>query len=58
MRIALRNSHIWKGELTGGASVFHGSPQVDGGGRGTYVSIGGFHPDYMPPGTKIFVPHA
>ena len=56
MRIALRNSHVWKGELTGGASVFHGSPQVDGGSRGTYVSIGGFHPDYVPPGTKIFVP--
>jgi hypothetical protein len=56
VRIALRNSHVWKGELTGGASVFHGSPQVDGGGRGTYVSIGGFHPDYVPPGTKIFVP--
>ncbi len=56
VRIALRNSHIWKGELTGGASVFHGSPQMDGAGRGTYVSIGGFHPDYVPPGTKIFVP--
>ena len=36
--------------------MFHGSPQVDGGGRGTYISIGGFHPDYVPPGTKIFVP--
>ena len=56
VRIALRNSHVWKGELTGGASLFHGSPQVDGGARGTYVSIGGFHPDYVPPGTKIFVP--
>ncbi len=56
VRIALRNSHIWQGELTGGASLFHGSPQVDGGERGTYVTIGGFHPDYVPPGTKIFVP--
>ncbi len=56
VRIALRNSRIWAGELTGGASIFHGSPQVDGGGRGTYISIGGFHPDYVPPGTKIFVP--
>lgn len=56
VRIALRNSHVWKGELTGGASLFHGSPQVDGGNRGTYVTIGGFHPSYTPPGTKIFVP--
>src|SRR6266496_714907 len=56
IRIALRNSRIWAAELTGGASIFHGSPQVDGGNRGTYISIGGFHPDYVPPGTKIFVP--
>jgi hypothetical protein len=56
LRIVLRNSRIWSGELTGGASLFHGSPQTDGGNRGTYISIGGFHPDYVPPGTKIFVP--
>lgn len=56
LRIVLRNSRIWAGELTGGASLFHGSPQADGGNRGTYISIGGFHPDYVPPGTKIFVP--
>src|SRR4029077_999781 len=56
LRIALRNSRIWAGELTGGASLFHGSPETDGTHRGTYISIGGFHPDYVPPGTKIFVP--
>jgi hypothetical protein len=56
LRIALRNSRIWGGELTGGASLFHGSPETDGTNRGTYISIGGFHPDYVPPGTKIFVP--
>lgn len=56
LRIALRNSRVWAGELTGGASLFHGAPQTDGQERGTYISIGGFHPDYVPPGTKIFVP--
>jgi hypothetical protein len=56
LRITLRNSRIWEGELTGGLSIFHGSPEVDGTRRGTYVSIGGFHPDYVPPGTKIYVP--
>jgi hypothetical protein len=42
--------------LTGGISIFHGSPEIEGTGRGTYVSIGGFHPDYVPPGPKIYVP--
>ena len=56
LRIMLRNSRVWAGELTGGASLFHGSPQTDGQERGTYISVGGFHPDYVPPGTKIFVP--
>src|SRR5262249_24991829 len=56
LRITLRNSRIWEAELTGGASIFHGSPEVDGTRRGTYISIGGFHPDYVPPGTKIYVP--
>ena len=56
LRITLRNSRIWAAELTGGASVFHGSPEVEGTRRGTYISIGGFHPDYVPPGTKIYVP--
>ena len=56
VRIALRNSRVWAGELTGGASLFHGSPQTDGQNRGTYISVGGFHPDYVPPGTRIFVP--
>ncbi|MFZ4573785.1 MAG: DUF6603 domain-containing protein, partial [Phycisphaerales bacterium] len=56
VRIMLRNSRVWAGELTGGASLFHGSPQTDGQHRGTYISVGGFHPDYVPPGTKIFVP--
>src|SRR5262245_61063215 len=55
-RIQLRNSRIWAGELTGGASLFHGSPETDSTRRGTYISIGGFHPDYVPPGNKIFVP--
>ena len=41
------------GRATGGASLFHGSPQADGGNRGIYILIGGFHPDYVPPGTKI-----
>src|SRR5262245_4363056 len=56
LRIALRNSRIWSAELTGGASLFYGSPETDGGRKGTYISVGGFHPDYVPPGNKIFVP--
>ena len=57
LRIALRNSRVWvAGELTGGASLFHGAPEADDGEHGTYIAIGGFHPDYVPPGTKIFVP--
>lgn len=56
LRIALRNSRIWAAELTGEASLFHGSPESDGSRRGTYISVGGFHPDYVPPGNKIYVP--
>lgn len=56
MQIALRNSRVFTGELTGGATIFHGSPEVDGQHRGTYITVGGFHPDYVPPGDKIAVP--
>ena len=56
VQILLRNSRLFAGELTGGASIFHGSPQTDGQNRGTYISVGGFHPDYVPPGTRIIVP--
>lgn len=55
LRVLLRNSRVWGGELTGGASVFHGAPQGDAQAAGNYVSVGGFHPDYTPPPT-LFVP--
>jgi hypothetical protein len=56
LQIALRNSRVFSGELTGGATIFHGSPETDGQHRGTYITVGGFHPDYVPPGDKITVP--
>jgi hypothetical protein len=55
LRIALRNSRVWSGELTGGASIFRGSPQNDGANAGTYISVGGFHPAWTPP-PGLFVP--
>jgi hypothetical protein len=55
LRIQLNNSRIWGGELSGGASIFHSPKRIDLPVHGTYVSVGGFHPDYTPP-PSIYVP--
>jgi hypothetical protein len=55
LRIQLNNSRIWGGELTGGASIYHGPKRSDVPINGTYVSVGGFHPDYTPP-ASLYVP--
>ncbi len=49
LRIQLNNSRIWGGELTGGVGIFYGPKRSDAPIQGTYVSVGGFHPDYQPP---------
>ncbi len=44
----LRNSHLCGGDLNGGLVVFHGDPDPDDAdrSRGTFVSVGGYHPSY------------
>jgi hypothetical protein len=55
LRIQLNNSRIWGGELSGGATIFHSPKRSDLPIHGTYVSVGGFHPDYTPP-SSLYVP--
>ncbi len=55
VRIALRNSHLWGGELTGEAMLFYGAPQRPGDSRAFFMSVGGFNPSYVP-GPRLFVP--
>ncbi len=55
VRIALRNSRLWSAELTGEAMVFYGAPERLGDSRAFFLSIGGFHPSYVP-GPRLFVP--
>lgn len=58
LRIVLRNSKLWGGELTGEAMIFRGDPDHDDGRdqRVTLISIGGFHPAYTMPGAALRVP--
>lgn len=44
----LRNSRLCGGDLVGGLVVFHGDPDPndDDSSRGTFFSIGGYHPSY------------
>jgi hypothetical protein len=44
----LRNSRLCGGDLVGGLVVFHGDPDPDDTdrSRGTFVSVGGYHPSY------------
>jgi hypothetical protein len=58
MRIVLRNSRVWGGELTGEALVFKGDPdRTDGLDQTcTIFSAGGFHPAYNLPGAALRVP--
>jgi hypothetical protein len=55
LRIQLNNSRIWGGELTGGVGIFYGPKRSDVPIQGTYISVGGFHPDYQPP-SGLYVP--
>jgi hypothetical protein len=55
LRIQLNNSRCWGGELSGGATIFHSPKRSDLPIHGTYVSVGGFHPDYTPP-SSLYVP--
>ena len=55
LRIQLNNSRIWGGELTGGAGIYYGPKRTGVAIQGTYVSVGGFHPDYKPP-DSLYVP--
>lgn len=55
LRIQLNNSRIWGGELTGGVGIYYGPKRSDVPIQGTYVSAGGFHPDYHPP-ASLYVP--
>jgi hypothetical protein len=55
LRIQLNNSRIWGGELTGGVGIYYGPKRNDVAVQGTYVSVGGFHPDYQPP-PSLYVP--
>jgi hypothetical protein len=54
LRIQLNNSRIWGGELTGGVEIYYGPNRTGVAIQGTYVSVGGFHPDYKPP--SLYVP--
>ena len=55
LRIQLNNSRIWGGELTGGVGIYYGPNRTGVAIQGTYVSVGGFHPDYKPP-PSLYVP--
>lgn len=55
VRIALRNSRLWSAELTGEAMVFYGAPDQASHCRAFFLSVGGFHPSYVP-GPNLFVP--
>lgn len=58
MRIVLRNSRCWGGELTGEAMMFKGDPDREDGQDQTCTifSVGGFHPAYSVPGAALRVP--
>jgi uncharacterized protein DUF6603 len=58
LRIVLRNSKLFGGELTGEASAFYGDPDLeDGNDSHTWlVSFGGFNPRYQVPGGRVYVP--
>lgn len=57
LRLTLASSKLWGGELTGEALAFHGDPDETGPhGKATWISIGGFHPEYAVPGDRIRVP--
>ncbi len=58
LRIVLRNSKLFGGELTGEASAFSGDPDLsDQDTHHTWlVSFGGFHPRFQVPGNRIYVP--
>lgn len=58
LRIVLRNSRLFGGELTGEASAFYGDPDLeDQRAEKTWlVSFGGFNPRYQVPGGRVYVP--
>jgi hypothetical protein len=58
LRIVLRNSKLFGGELTGEAVAFYGDPdREDENETGTWLaSFGGFHPRFQVPGPQIHVP--
>lgn len=58
LRVALRNSRVLGGELTGEAMMFKGDPDREDGvtETATLFSVGGFHPAYALPGAAIRVP--
>jgi len=58
LRIVLRNSRLFGGELTGEASAFYGDPELtDEDAHKTWiVSFGGFNPRYRVPGGRVYVP--
>ena len=55
LRILLNNSRVWSGELTGGLGIYYGPRRPGVEIQGTYISVGGFHPDYQAP-AGLFVP--
>jgi hypothetical protein len=58
LRIVLRNSRLFGGELTGEAAAFYGDPELtDEDPHKTWiVSFGGFNPRYQVPGGRVYVP--